>query len=181
MRLPSPQERRVPTDTWLEAQCRAVENAGRELALAMGEARDRCEQDRNGTLGRRRHVTESQVRRAEHAYQNLRRVQSEIQNALFDCEHALRELRERELSPAEMLLEADRLIAQYRFLRRRARIIDGLLAYLPVVLHHAGACHAHLRRLRNGEPGEQDAPFSVPDCGFALVALEALQEDDADR
>jgi hypothetical protein len=174
-------DRQVRQDVWLEGQCRIVEAAGRELALAVGEANDRIEHGRNGTLGRKVHVTEANLRRSAHALGALHDVQVAIQDALFDCEHELRALRERDMSPAELLVDGHRLVSQYRFIRRRARIIDALLAYLPVVQHHAGVCHEHLRRLRDGEPVEHDGSITVPDCGFALVALEALQEDDPDR
>ena len=181
MRLEPLLDRQISQDDWLEGQCRIVEAAGLELALAVGEANERIEQSRNGTLGRRQYVTEANLRRSAHACAALHDVQVAIQNALFDCEHELRELRERDMSPAELLVDGHRLLRQYRFTRRRARVIDALLAYLPVVQHHAGICHDHLRRLRDGEPIEVEGAMTVPDCGFALVALEALQEEDPDR
>lgn len=181
MRAEPSLERQIPQDEWLEGQCRIVEAAGRELALAVGEANERIEHSRNGTLGRKQHVTEANLRRSAHACGALHDVQVAIQDALFDCEHELRELRERDMSPAELLVDGHRLVRQYRFIRRRARLIDALLAYLPMVQHHAGICHEHLRRLRDGEIIEHEGSMTVPDCSFALVALEALQEDDPDR
>jgi hypothetical protein len=171
-RAPAPQP-----DTWLEARLRLLEHAGKELALAVGEANVRADDAASGALGRRRVVTETALRRAEAAYRVFHDVQVEIQNAVFDCEHELRELRERDVSPAELLVDGERLIRQYRFLRRRARVLDGLLAYLPSVTSHASICLECLTRLRAGE--ELNGTILVPDCGFALVALEQLSEDDS--
>ena len=84
---------------------------------------------------------------------------------------------ERDVSPAELLVDGERLIRQYRFLRRRARILDGLLAYLPSVTTHASGCLDCLARLRHGE--ELSGTIVVPDCGFALVALEQLTDDES--
>jgi hypothetical protein len=163
-------------DTWLEHQLRLVEAAGRELAKTVGQVNVRTLQARAGGLGRRRRITEGQLRTAESASLRLREVQANIQNALFDCEHELRSLREREVSPAELLIDGERLISQYRFLRRRARVIDGLMAYLPSLSVHARACVEHLRRLHNGE--EIGGQLLAPDCGFAVAALEELEEED---
>jgi hypothetical protein len=164
----------VPDD-WLEMQCRVVEAAGRDLAITVGQVNQRIEQARTGQLGRRRPITELQLRMAEAAYKKLHDVQVAVQNALFDCEHELRALRDRELSPAELLVDGERLIRQYRFLRRRARVIDGLLAYLPVVTAHAGTCLEYLHQLQRGR--EINVPLKVPDCGFALAALDQLREE----
>lgn len=167
----------VQRDDWLEGQCRRVENAGQELAQVVGQINLRTEQAHSGSLGRRRRITDTQMRRVDSAYRVLHDVMVAIQNALFDCEHELRSLRERELSPAELLVEGERLIRQYRFLRRRARVIDGLLAYLPMVTHDAGVCREHLRQLQVG--ADLPGPLRVPDCTFALVALEQLREEEA--
>lgn len=161
-------------DDWLESQCRRVEAAGQELAEVVEGVNARTEHAVQGALGRRQRITETQLRQAEAAWRSLHDVQLSIQDALFDCEHELRALRERELSPAELLIDGERLIRQYRFLRRRARVIDGLLAYLPAVGTHAAACVDHLRRLRDG--AEAALLLAAPDCGFALVAMEELGE-----
>jgi len=163
------------TDDWLETHCRLIERAGQELAATVGEINQRTDQAEAGDLGRRRRITETQLHAAELACRTLHDVQVSIQNALFDCEHELRDLRERELSPAELLVDGERLIRHYRFLRRRARVIDGLLAYLPIVTSHAGVCLEHLQRLHEG--AELNGQLRVPDCGFALVALEQLEEE----
>jgi hypothetical protein len=168
----------IPRDEWLESQCRLVAAAGHELAVVVGQVSVRADPGRAGQTGRRRTLTEALFGRAETACKTLREIQSSVQNALFDCEHELRELRERDISPLELLVDGERLIIQYRFHRRRARVIDGLLAYLPVVNSHARACLECLHRFRDGE----DAPSPVvPDCGFALVALEQLSEDEPHR
>lgn len=164
----------VGIDDWLETRCREIETAGRDLALAVGEVNQRLEQARDGHLSRRRVVTEVHLGQAEQICRVLHDVQVAIQNALFDCEHEMRELREREVSPVELLIDGERLIRQYRFLRRRARVIDGLLAYLPAVCAAAQTCMEHLRQL--GDGGILEQPIVVPDCGFALVAIDQLQE-----
>jgi len=164
----------VQTDVWLEGQCRAIVAAGQELAAAVGEVNHRMEQAMAGALGRRQRITDSHLRRAETACETLLEVRRAVQNCLFDCEHELRELREREVGPAELLLEGDRLIGQYRFYRRRARVLDGLLAYLPAVHSYATLCLDQLRSIRDG--GAVALPLTVPDCGFAQVALEQLGE-----
>ena len=147
------------------------------MAEAVGEVNSRSEHAENGSLGKRHRVTEGQLRRAEQACKTLRSIQIEVQNAIFDCEHDLRELREREVSPAELLIDGERLIRLYRFLRRRARVIDGILAYLPLVRSHADICLIQLRKLQEGEI--ERAHLIVPDCGFALVALEQLLDEEA--
>lgn len=177
MRIESAREIPVPRDEWLEAQCRRIEAAGKELARVVGQINLRTEQARAGTLGRRSRVTESCLRRVEAVYRTFHTVQVEIQNALFDCEHELRELREREVNPAELLIDGERLINRYRFLRRRARVIDGLLAYLPVVTHRTAACLEHLKRIRHGSDGW--IRLTAPDCAFAAAALEELNDDSA--
>lgn len=141
---------------------------------AVAEVNERTAQAEEGQLGRRQRITEVHLRQAESAVRTLVEVQGAIQNALFDCERDLRDLRERELSPAELLVDGERLILQYRFLRRRARVLDGLLAYLPLVSASASHCAEHLRLLKGG--GEMSGRFRVPDCGFAQAALEDLQE-----
>ena len=163
-------------DDWLEAQCRRIETAGRALSLTVGEINQRTEQALSGGLGRRRRITEAQLRQAEEAYRTLHDVQIDVQNALFDCEHELRELRERDVNPAELLVDGERLIHQYRFLRRRARLLDGLLAYLPGVCSHASTCVEHLQHMHDGVIVER--LLTVPDWSFALVALEALSEEE---
>lgn len=165
----------VPHDEWLESLCETIQSTGRALAETVGEVNRRMEDAQSGHLGRRQPLTETQLRTVEEACQTLRQVQRWVQNALFDCEHEIRELREREVSPAELLIDGDRLIGQYRFLRRRARIIDGLLAYLPGVNSHAALCLDHLRRVPNGDTWSD--PLTVPDCAFALAALEQLREE----
>jgi hypothetical protein len=164
----------VPPDEWLEATCRRIAAAGREMAQAVGQVNHRLTQARNGSIGRRRLVTDQQFRNVQNACDTLRRTRGAVQNVLFDCEHELRELRERDVSPAELLIDGERLLRQYRFLRRRARVIDGLLAYLPAVIHHAGACLDSLRRLDPDRVPPNE--LTVPDCGFALVALEEAQD-----
>jgi hypothetical protein len=162
-------------DTWLEEQCMLVHSAGIGLAEAVGEVNQRTLKAIGGELGRQRRVTSSQIRAVEQAHVLLADVQDRVQNALFDCEHELRALREQELTPAELVLEGGRLIALYRFFRRRARILDGMLAYLPETRAHAGRCLDSLRRLRDGTALYR--PLTVPDCGFALVALDELRGD----
>lgn len=163
-------------DEWLAARCRMIHQTGRELALTVGEVNDRTEQARAGTLGRRPRVAEVQLDAAEGCHRTLRSLQNDLQNTLFDTEYELRELRERELSPAELLIEGEYLIRRYRLLRRRARIIDGLLAYLPSVCTLVGICVEHLRRLYDG--AELAELLVVPDCTFAMVALEQLAEEE---
>ncbi|HEU4752430.1 MAG TPA: hypothetical protein VFU47_04905 [Armatimonadota bacterium] len=175
MRFDGPSAAKVQTDNWLITQCRSIEAAGTRLTEVVGEANSRVEQERAGELGRRQRVTESQLREAEAACAALHETQVAVQNALFDCEHELRALREREISPAELLIDGERLILQYRFFRRRARILDGLLAYLPLVNSHAVSCLEGLRALKDG--GMLDVPLTVPDCGFALVALDQLDQE----
>jgi prefoldin subunit 5 len=173
MRVDPRATRPVARDDWLEAQCRAIEDAGKEMAQIVGQINARTAQSNNGELGRRKRITESQVRALEEAVQTLHEIQRSIQNALFDCEHELRELRERDVDPAELLIDGERLIRQYRFLRRRARIIDALLAYLPAAEGYAAGCLDRLKALKDG--GELAEPLKVPDCGFALVALDQLR------
>jgi hypothetical protein len=164
------------SDEWLAAQCRLLTSAGQALASAIGDVNDRMEQAGAGNLGKRQKVTESQFRRAAEAFRTLRAVHMDVQNALFDAEHELRELREREVSPAELLMDGERLIRYYRFLRRRARVLDGMLAYLPLVRAHAEKLLQQLKLLQEGET--EIIHLSVPDCGFALVALEQLEEEE---
>lgn len=163
------------TDDWLESHCRHVESAGRELAQVVSEINQRTEQAAAGELGKRRRITESQIRSVQEACRILHEVQVAVQDAVFDCEHELRDLRERDMDPAELLIDGERLIRHYRFLRRRARVIDGLLAYLPTVTSLSNACLEHLRRLQNGS--ELRGPLIVPDCGFALAALDQLRDE----
>lgn len=168
----------IGSDDWLEGQCRALQAAGRELAMVVGQINERLEQERTGRLGRRRVVTETHLRQVEAACRIFHDVQISIQNGLFDCEHELRALREREVSPAELLVDGERLIRQYRFLRRRARVMDGLLAYLPGVSSYAAACLDVVHHLHEEHEIEEiPGPLMVPDCGFALVALEELRDD----
>jgi hypothetical protein len=173
MRVDPRATRPVSRDDWLEAQCRAIEAAGKEMADIVGQINARTSLSQNGELGRRKRITETQVRAIESSVRTLHEIQRSIQNALFDCEHELRELREREVDPAELLIDGERLIRQYRFLRRRARIIDGLLAYMPTAESYAAGCLDRLRALHAG--GELHDPLSVPDCGFAVIALEQLR------
>lgn len=177
MRIDNHDPGRDRVDTWLEAQCGLIQAAGRSLAQAVGQVNQRVDQARNGELGRKQRITEALLRQSEEACRTLHDVQVAVQNALFDCEHELRELRERELSPAELLIDGERLIRYYRFLRKRARVIDGLLAYLPAVTTHAVHCLQHLKQLR--EEAEVSAPLRVPDCAFAVAALEELREEEA--
>ena len=62
------------------------------------------------------------------------------------------------------------------FLRRRARISDRLLSYLPDAKAQALACADHLRALREG--GALGVPLLAPDCAFAAAALDELQEQE---
>ena len=167
------------TDDWLAAQCRRIDAAGRELASAVGEVNQRMAQSQSGELGRRRLITESHLKQVEAACKTFHDVQLAVQSTLFDCEHELRDLRERDVDPVELLVDGERLIRQYRFLRRRARVIDGLLAYLPAVSAHAASCLEHLHHLRDGGPA--GGPIAVADCSFALVALDDLGEADRPR
>jgi len=176
MLIDSPDSRRPHSDGWLEAQCRRIQEAGHELALTVGEVNERTQQARVGRLGRRQRITEEQLEAAETAWKTLHEQQIAMQNAVFDTEHELRELREREVNPAELLIEGEDLIRHYRFLRRRARIIDALLAYLPAVSTLASTCIGHLRRLHEGV--EMPELLVVPDCTFAILALEQLREEE---
>jgi len=174
MRPESPFTPRVQPDNWLEGQCRQIVAAGTDLADCVGLVNERLDAARAGELGRKRIITEAHVRKAADAHRHLRRVQSEVQNALFDCEHEIRLLRERDVSPGELLVDGERLIGHYRFLRRRARVIDGLLAYLPSVNQYSATCIDWLRHLREGVPAQDE--IAVPDCSFALAALDELQD-----
>jgi len=177
MRIESSKPVNVETDAWLENRCLVIESAGRSLAVAVGQVNQRTQAAASGDLGRRRRITDSLLHRAETACRTLRQAETEIQNTLFDCERELRSLWEREVSPVELLVDGERLIRHYRFLRRRARILDGLLAYLPVVARHADTCLECLRRIQHGD--EEQGVLVVPDCGFALIALEQLREESA--
>jgi hypothetical protein len=176
MRPESPFSVTVQDDAWLEAQCRAIVQAGKELTRCVAQVNQRLQDARNGELGRKQLLTETHLRAAQDVLSSLHEIQVSIQNALFDCEHEIRSLRERDVSPAELLVDGERLISQYRFLRRRARVIDGLLAYLPGVHQHTATCIEWLRQLREGARAEDE--IAVPDCGFALVALDQLKEGD---
>lgn len=177
MRPESPFVVTVPSDAWLEAQCRAIVQAGKELTRCVGQVNQRLDESKNGELGRKRLITETHLRQAEEAHLALHDVQVAVQNALFDCEHEIRALRERDVDPAELLIDGERLIAQYRFLRRRARIIDGLLAYLPSACHHTATCIEWLRQLREGALAQED--LAVPDVAFASAALDQLKDGDS--
>ena len=174
MRIDHSAGRGVKRDEWLEARCLRVERAGRELADAAGQVNERAHMAQNGGLGRRRNITDAQVRAAESAYHSLHEEMLSVQDALFDCENELRDLRERDVNPAELLIDGERLIQQYRFVRRRARILDGLLAYLPGATQGSRTVLESLRQLQNG--GVLAAPLVVPDCSFALAALDELGE-----
>ena len=165
----------LATDDWLEAQCHSIASAGKELAITVGQINRQIE----AVVGEqvREVISESYLRETTAVGKTLHEVQLAVQNALFDCEHEIRALREREISPAELLIDGERLIQRYRFLRRRARIIDGLLAYLPAVTAHIHHCVENLRRLRDSGDYE-GGTFAVPDCAFALVALDQLRDGD---
>ena len=166
----------VQTDDWLEEQCRKIGIWGERLSEIIGEVNQCAANGRPARRpARRQHITEEQLRQVEEACAALHEVQLAIQNILFDCEHELRELRERDISPVELLVDGERLILRYRFLRRRARVVDGLLAFLPTVNALAGSCLETVRRLRSG--AVLRGPLAVPDCGFALVALDELHEE----
>jgi|SRR5688500_18932241 len=173
MRPESPFAITVQDDNWLEAQCRTIVQAGRELTRCVGQVNQRLEEAKNGGLGRKRLITEATMRQAQEAQRTLHDVQVSIQNALFDCEHEIRALRERDVSPAELLIDGERLIGQYRFLRRRARVIDGLLAYLPGATQHSATCIHWLGQLQEGALAEDE--LAVPDCDFALAAIDQLR------
>lgn len=177
MRPESPFAVTVQDDAWLESQCRTIVQAGKELTLCVGQVNQRLEEAQNGELGRKQILTQTHLRQAQEALEALHEVQSGIQNALFDCEHEMRSLRERDVSPAELLIDGERLISQYRFLRRRARVIDGLLAYLPAVCQQTSTCIDWLRQLREGARLHEE--IAVPDTAFAHAALDQLK--DADR
>jgi hypothetical protein len=176
MPIVSKDPRSPRTDEWLVAQCRTILENGRELALTVGEINDRTELARAGTLGRKPRISEHQLHAVEASCKALHDLQVAIQNALFDTEYELRDLREREVSPAELLVEGEEIIRHYRFLRRRARIIDALLAYLPAVNALAQMCRDHLKRLHQGI--ELNELLVVPDCSFAAVALDQLDEEE---
>lgn len=162
-------------DEWLESLCRQIEGAGQELEAVANEINYRAGRLADGEpVEGDRIVTEDLTRRMEAAAETLRGLKVTIQEAVFDCEHEMRELRERELSPVELLIDGDRLIRRYRFLRRRGRVIDGLLAYLPPVALAARNCCEHLYQLQSG--AVLNGPLIVPDCAFALFALEQLDE-----
>ncbi len=162
-------------DEWLEAQCRQIEAAGKELVAVAEEINYRVGRIADGEpVAGDQIVTEELTRRMETACEMLRNLKITIQEAVFDCEHEMRELREREVSPAELLIDGDRLIRQYRFLRRRGRIMDGLLAYLPIVTQSTRTICDQLYQLQEGAILE--GPLIVPDCSFALVALEQLSD-----
>ena len=167
----------LQTDAWLEQVCRSVEGAGRLLVATVRDVNHRTEEALAGRLGRRQRVTDAHVRQADVAFQALRDAQADVQSAIFDCEQEIRALREREVSVAELLVDGENLIRQYRFLRRRARISDRLLSYLPDACSQASACLERLRALRDGAPLNGSLP--IPDCTFAGAALEELAEDPA--
>jgi hypothetical protein len=148
------------------------------MAVTVGEVNEQIE-EALANAGRVPNVTEDAVRRARECTSIVHEIQLAIQNALFDCEHEIRELREREVSPAELLVDGERLINRYRFIRRRARVIDGMLAFLPVVTSHMSACVESLRQMSEEEAIPVAGPLPVPDCEFAIVALEALREEEA--
>lgn len=168
----------ILTDDWLEARCHAIDAAGRELALAVGQINRKLEELHSTSRDMREAIADEDLRRTIATSRALHDVQVEVQNGLFDCEHEIRSLRERDISPAELLVDGERLIAQYRFLRRRARVIDGLLAYLPAVNSHVNTCLDQLQRLRE-EGLYEGGSFSVPDCAFALIALEVLRDEES--
>lgn len=166
--------RDVRKDDWLEAKCRLIERAGSDLRKTVGEINDRLDCLTDGGLGRRRLITEGHLRTIGQSYDTLHQVLVDVQDALFDTETEIRDLQERDVDPAELLVDGERLIRHYRFLRRRARVIDGLLAFLPLVASSARSCLDHVKQLREG--GQLIAPMVVPDCTFALAALDELAE-----
>ncbi len=172
MRATSLHPGRVTRDEWLEQQCRLLHTAGCTLAAAVEAVNARGEDARSGALGRRRAVTLDHLREVEGGCKLLQRLQQAIQDAIYDSEQEMRELRERELTPADLLVEGDGLIQRYRFLRRRNRILDGLRAELPRATLHALHCLYLLRRLREGDAFED--PLRAPGCDFALAALDEL-------
>lgn len=176
MRPESPFAVTVQDDNWLEAQCRSIVQAGKQLTRCVGQVNQRLEEAKAGDLGRKRLITETHLRQAQEAHRALHDIQVSVQNALFDCEHEIRSLRERDVSPAELLIDGERLISQYRFLRRRARVIDGLLAYLPGACQHTATCVDWLNQLREGALAQEE--LAVPDCAFALAALDQLRDGD---
>ena len=177
MRPESPFAVTVQDDNWLEAQCRTILQAGRELTRCVGQVNLRLDEAKSGDLGRKRLITESTLRQAREAHRTLHDVQLSIQNALFDCEHEIRALRERDVSPAELLIDGERLISQYRFFRRRARVIDGLLAYLPGATQYTAVCVDWLRQLQGGARAQEE--LSVPDTDFALAAIDQLRDGES--
>jgi hypothetical protein len=162
----------------LAVQCQRIEAAGRDMAMTVGEVNERIEEALANTT-QAPAVSEDAVRRARECANVVHEIQLAIQNALFDCEHEIRELREREVSPAELLVDGERLINRYRFVRRRARVIDGMLAFLPLVTSHMTACVENLRQMSEDEAAPVAGPLLAPDCEFAIVALEALREEEA--
>lgn len=178
MQFEPPHDLKPPCDDWLAAQCQRIDAAGRDMAFTVGEVNQRIE-EALVSASSMPSVTEDAVRRARECASTIHEIQLAIQNALFDCEHEIRELREREVSPAELLVDGERLINRYRFIRRRARVIDGMLAFLPLVTSHMTACVDNLRQMSEEEAIPVAGPLIVPDCEFAIVALEALREEEA--
>lgn len=164
-------------DEWLEAQCKRLEAAGNELANTVGAINHRLEGDigkaRRRNSGRPR-VEPGEILKAQEVCSIFKEIQQGVQDALFDAEYDMRELRDRDVNPAQLLIEGNDLLRRYRFLRRRARICDSLLAYLPHVEESAHVCLDKLKLLEDSEMRFE--PITVPDCGFALIAIEELQE-----
>lgn len=178
MQLEPPHESFPQSDDWLAAQCQRIEATGHELALAVGEINERIEEALQKDTLHRPTISENCLTRARECATVLHAIQVEVQNVLFDCEHEIRDLREREVSPAELLIDGERLIRHYRFLRRRARMIDALLAYLPDVCSDTHLCVEHLRQIHAEEGIAVAGPLTVPDCSFAVMTLEALREEE---
>ncbi|MBM3459042.1 MAG: hypothetical protein FJX77_10995 [Armatimonadetes bacterium] len=175
MRVTSLPSARIAPDDWLERQCRQLHDVGCALTGTLEQVNQRCEAARAGQLGRRQPVTLEQLREVEGNCQSLRRLQRTIQEALYDTEQEIRELRERDLTPADLIVEAEYLIVRYRFLRRRNRVLVGLHDELPRAALQALHCLHRLRRLREGD--REATLFYPPGCEFALAALEQLRDE----
>lgn len=159
-------------DVWLEDVCGRLVTAATAFSAVIEDVNQRTDVAASGELGRRRRITEVLLRRAEEAATDLSQIQRGIQNALFDCEIELRELRERDLSPADLLEQGAYLLSHYRLIRRRARVLDGILGFLPGANRDVAFALALLRRLRKGLV--VTGPLGTPDWGFALAAQEEI-------
>ena len=136
----------VPSDDWLEGVCRSVEAAGRSLEGILEDVNVRTEEAQAGRLGRRHRITDEHLRQAETACDALRDALASVQTVLFDCEQEMRTLQEREVSVAELLIDGESLISQYRFLRRVSQGLRLFGARPSDTLEPAGPMAGRLAR-----------------------------------